>query len=86
MLLQKKALINISASIDYIYGFPGQHHFGNYLYDPNTQKEFIDNTLADGTLDTSMVDSIQNSDKYMITERIPDHTLYASFGGPSDAL
>lgn len=70
-----------NASIDYIYGFPGQHHFGNYLYDPGTQKEFIDNTLPDGSLNPAWWTPYRQNQIYDY-RKIPDHTLYASFGGP----
>ncbi|RPI74437.1 MAG: TonB-dependent receptor [Ignavibacteriales bacterium] len=68
-------------SLEYIFGVPGQHHFGNYLYDPNTQKEFLDNTLPDGTLDPEWWTPYRQSQIYDYTE-IPDHTIYASLGGP----
>ncbi len=69
-------------SVDYIYGLPGQHHFGNYLYDPKTQKEFIDNMLPDGTLDTAWWTPYRQGQTYDY-RKIPDHTLYASLGGPA---
>lgn len=80
-VITKEGSDKFNASIDYIYGFPGQHHFGNYLYDPVTQKEFLDNTLEDGTLDPAWWTSYRQNQIYDY-RRIPDHTLYASFGGP----
>ncbi len=79
-VITKEGSDNSKASVDYIYGFPGQHHFGNYLYDPATQKEFIDNTLEDGTLDTAWWTPYRAEQIYDY-RRIPDHTLYASLGG-----
>jgi hypothetical protein len=80
-VVTKEGLEKFSGSIDYIYGFPGQHHFGNYLYDPNTQKEYLDNTHADGTLDPAWWNSYRQRQVYDY-RNIPDHTLYASLGGP----
>ena len=84
-------------SVEYIYGIPGQHHFGNYLYDQNiyykevngvtqidsqrTQLEIIDNTLPDGTLDPDWWTPYRQNQVYDY-RKIPDHTLYVSFGGP----
>ncbi len=80
-VITKEGSDRITASVDYIYGFPGQHHFGNYLYDPATQKEFIDNTLPDGTLDPNWWTPYRQRQIYDY-RRIPDHTLYATMGGP----
>ena len=49
----------------------------------NTQKEYIDNTLPDGTLDPAWWTPYRQRQVYDYRE-IPDHTLYASFGGPLD--
>ena len=82
-------------SIEYIYGFPGQHHFGNNLYDQNiyyidgtstidsqrTHLEIIDNTLPDGTLDPNWWTPFRQAQVYDYTS-IPDHTLYLSLSGP----
>ena len=68
-------------SLEYIYGVPGQHHFGNYLYDRKTQKEFIDHTLDDGTLDPAWWTEERSSQVYDYT-KIPDHTANFSFDGP----
>jgi len=80
-VVTKEGSEKFNASIDYIYGFPGQHHFGNYLYDPATQKEFLDNTLPDGTLDPEWWTPYRQRQIYDY-RNIPDHTLYASLGGP----
>lgn len=80
-VITKEGSENYHASVDYIYGFQGQHHFGNYLYDPKTQKEFLDNTLADGTLNPSWWTPYRQRQIYDYRE-IPDQTLYASLGGP----
>jgi len=71
----------LNASIEYIYGPPGQRHFGNYLFDPKTQKEFIDNTLDDGSLDPNWYTPYRQSQIYDYRD-IPDHTFYLSLGGP----
>jgi len=68
-------------SLEYIYGLPGQHHFGNYMYDPKTQKEFLDNTLPDGTLDPNWWTDYRRRQIYDYT-KIPDHTVFASLSGP----
>ncbi|MYI84810.1 MAG: TonB-dependent receptor, partial [Rhodothermaceae bacterium] len=70
-----------SASFEYTYGAAGQRHFGNYLYDPESQKEYLDNTLDDGTLDPGWWTPLRNSQVYDYRE-IPDHQLYGSLGGP----
>jgi outer membrane receptor for ferrienterochelin and colicin len=80
-VVTKEGSEKFNASVDYIYGFPGQHHFGNYLYDPKTEKEFLDNTLPDGTIDPAWWTPYRQRQVYDYRE-IPDHTLYASLGGP----
>lgn len=70
-----------TGSLEYIYGVPGQHHFGNYLYDPKTQKEFLDHTRTDGSLDPVWWTPYRQSQIYDYT-KIPDHTVYLSLGGP----
>jgi len=80
-VITKEGSEKFNASIDYIYGFQGQHHFGNYLFDPKTQKEFLYNTLADGTLDPSWWTPYRQRQIYDY-RGIPDQTLYASLGGP----
>lgn len=80
-VITKEGSEKFNASIDYVYGLPGQHHFGNYLYDPQTQKEFIDHTLEDGTLDTAWLTPYRQNQIYDY-RRIPDHTIYANIGGP----
>ncbi len=72
---------NYNGSLEYIYGFPGQHHFGNYLYDPSTQKEFLDHTLPDGSLDPNWWTPYRQSQIYDYT-KIPDYTINGSLGGP----
>jgi outer membrane receptor for ferrienterochelin and colicin len=68
-------------SAEYIYGVPGQHHFGNYVYDPATQKEFLDHRKADGSLDTAWWTPYRQRQIYDYT-KIPDYTVNASLGGP----
>ncbi|MGD8415086.1 MAG: carboxypeptidase-like regulatory domain-containing protein [Candidatus Latescibacterota bacterium] len=69
------------ASLEYIYGPPGQRHFGNYIYDRDTQKEFIDHTLPDGTLDPDWWTEERSSQVYDYTDQA-DHQIYGSLGGP----
>jgi hypothetical protein len=69
------------ASLEYIYGPPGQKHFGDYLYDRETQKEFIDNTLPDGTLDPEWWTDERSSQVFDYRDQ-PDHMVYGSVGGP----
>ncbi len=71
----------IQGSLEYVYGLAGQRHFGNYLYDQKTQKEFLDHTLEDGSLDPDWWTPYRQSQKYDYTA-IPDHTTYLSLGGP----
>jgi hypothetical protein len=80
-VVTKEGKEKFHGSLEYIYGVPGQHHFGDYLYDPATQKEFIDNTLPDGTLDPEWWTSYRQKQIYDYT-KIPDHTVYASLSGP----
>lgn len=68
-------------SLEYIYGPPGQHHFGNYVYDRGTQKEFIDHTLPNGSLDSAWWTPYRQGQLYDY-RTIPDHTVYGSLGGP----
>ncbi len=71
---------NWSGSAEYQYGFEGQHHFGNYLYDPKTEKEFLDHTDANGVLDTNWWTADRQHQIYDY-RKIPDHTLNASLSG-----
>jgi hypothetical protein len=80
-VITKEGGDKFTGSVEYIYSPPGQRHFGNYLYDPNTQKEFVDNTLPDGTLDPAWWTPHRQSQIYDYRE-IPDHTLYLGLGGP----
>ncbi|MGB5849075.1 MAG: TonB-dependent receptor, partial [Ignavibacteriaceae bacterium] len=84
-------------SVEYIYGIPGQHHFGNNLYDQNiyykevngvtqidsqrTHLEIINNTLPDGTLDPNWWTPYRQNQVYDYTT-VPDNTIYLSFSGP----
>lgn len=70
-----------SASLEYMYGAAGQRHFGNYLYDTETQKEYLDNTLENGTLDSDWWTPLRSSQVYDY-RKIPDHQVYGSLGGP----
>ena len=80
-IVTKEGSDQFHGSLEYIHGFSGQHHFGNYLYDKSTQKEFIDNTLPDGTLDPNWWTPQRQSQIYDYTD-IPDQTINFDFGGP----
>jgi hypothetical protein len=69
------------ATLEYLYGPPGQRHFGNYLYDPATQKEFLDHTLSDGTLDPAWWTPERQSQVYDYRD-LQDHHVWGSLGGP----
>ena len=69
------------ATFEALYGPPGQRHFGNYLYDPATQKEFLDNTLEDGTLDPAWWTPERRSQVYDYTA-LSDARFWGSLGGP----
>ena len=71
----------LSGSVNYMYGLPGQKHFGKYLYDPSTQPEFLDNTLPDGSLDPAWWTPERQSQIYDYRD-VSDHSLNASLGGP----
>lgn len=70
----------LSGAAEYIYGLPGQRHFGNYLYDRETQKEFIDNRLDHGSLDPEWWTPYRQNQIYDY-RNIPDHIAYVSLGG-----
>jgi outer membrane receptor protein involved in Fe transport len=80
-VVTKEGKEDLHGSIEYIYGFAGKHHFGNYLYDQNTQKEFLDHTLEDGTLDPNWWTDEKKSQIYDYTD-IPDHDIKFSLSGP----
>ena len=80
-VITKEGDSRYTGSLEFNYGIPGQHHFGNYLYDPNTQKEFLDHTLSDGSLDPNWWTPYRQSQIYDYT-KIPDHTIRGSLGGP----
>jgi hypothetical protein len=80
-VITKEGKERFHGSLEYIFGIPGKHHFGNYLYDPATQKEFIENTLPDGTLDPEWWTPYRQRQVYDY-RKIPDHTVYGSLSGP----
>ncbi len=80
-IVTKEGGERLSGSVEYIYSPPGQRHFGNYLYDRETQKEFIDNTLEDGTLDPNWWTPYRRNQIYDY-RTLPDYTIYLSLGGP----
>ena len=88
----------VEASAEYLYGPPGQRHFGNYLYDQDTQVEFgpqmaiepgspdsLGNRLPDGTLDPAWWTPARQSQIYDYRD-IPDHHAWGSVGGPVPSL
>ena len=68
-------------SAEYLYGVPGQHHFGNYLYNRYTEKEFLDHTLPNGTLAPNWWTPYRQRQIYDY-RKIPDNTVNASLSGP----
>ncbi len=70
-----------SASLEALYGFQGQRHFGDYLYDMEKQKEFVEHTLEDGSLDPEWWTEERSSQIYDYRD-FADKQLYASLGGP----
>jgi hypothetical protein len=80
-VITKEGGSRFSGSAEYIYGFAGQHHFGNYAYDRQTEKEFLDHTLPDGSLDPAWWTPYRQSQVYDY-RKIPDHVAYLSLGGP----
>ncbi len=80
-VVTKQGASAYSASFEYLYGAAGQRHFGNYLYDPATQKEYQDNTREDGTLDPEWWIPLRSGQVYDY-RTITDHQVYGSLGGP----
>ena len=80
-IITKEGGDQFHGSLEYIYGLPGKHHFGNYMYDKSTQKEFLDHTLEDGSLDPEWWTGERKSQVYDYTD-IPDHNINFSLGGP----
>ena len=80
-VITKEGNDQIHASVEGIYGFAGQHHFGSYLYDRTSQKEFLDHTLPDGSLDPKWWTPFRQNQIYDYT-KIPDYTINTSLNGP----
>jgi len=80
-VITKEGGDRFSGSAEFIYGLEGQHHFGNYIYDPNTQKEFIDNRDSTGGLDPNWWTDHRKNQVYDY-RKTPDRTLYLTLGGP----
>ena len=80
-VVTKEGGADYSASFEYLFGAPGQRHFGNYIYDPETQKEYQDNLREDGTLNPGWWSSLRSSQVYDY-RAIADHHAYGSLGGP----
>ena len=45
-VIMKEGKDGYNGSFQFSYSPEGQRHFGNYLYDPNTQKEFLDHMIG----------------------------------------
>jgi len=71
----------LHGSVDFSYGFAGQHHFGPYLYDRASHKEFRDNTLPDGSLNPEWWTTTRQAQVYDY-RKIPDYTAALSLDGP----
>lgn len=80
-VVTKEGSDEYEATFETLYGPPGQRHFGNYLYDPETQTEFLDNTRGDGTLDPDWWTPERQSQVYDYTT-LTDHRAWGSLGGP----
>ncbi|MEA3432494.1 MAG: TonB-dependent receptor [candidate division WOR-3 bacterium] len=80
-VIMKEGGDNYTGSVEYIYGPPQQKHFGNYLYDPKAQKEFLDHTLPDGTVDTLWLTDKRKKNIYDYTD-IPSSEVRFTLGGP----
>jgi hypothetical protein len=80
-IVMKEGGSRLSGTAEYVYGPPGQRHFGNYLYDQQMQKEYIDNRLPDGSLDPNWWTPYRQDHVYDY-RKIPDHIAYISLGGP----
>jgi outer membrane receptor for ferrienterochelin and colicin len=72
---------NVTGSFEYLFGIPHQRHFGNYVFDRETQKEFQDHTLQDGSIDPDWLTPERESQIYDYRDAA-DHQLYVSLGGP----
>ena len=71
----------LAVSAESLYGPPGQRHFGNYLYDPATQPEFLAHTLPDGSLDPAWWTPERQSQVYDYRD-VADRIVRGSVGGP----
>ena len=74
----------LEASLEYIYGFPSQRHFGDYLYDMSDTSDYeigahwIDSA---NSLDTTWWTDYRKNQIYDY-RKIPDKTIYFTIGGP----
>ena len=80
-VVTKEGSDQFSGAAEIIYSPPGQRHFGNYVYDQSTQKEFQDNRLPDGSLDPNWWTDYRQSQVYDYRD-FDDRTLNLSLGGP----
>lgn len=80
-VVTKEGSQKFTGAIEYIHGLAGQHHFGKYLYDRETQKEFLDHTDSLGVLDTTWWTPFRQKNVYDY-RKIPDHNVFLSLGGP----
>ncbi|MFH1851758.1 MAG: TonB-dependent receptor [Candidatus Neomarinimicrobiota bacterium] len=83
-IITKEGSGSFKGSAELIYGPPGQHHFGNYLYDiaDTTIKEFGDHYDPEtGELDTAWWTPYRQNQVYDY-RKIPSYTYSMSLGGP----
>ncbi len=74
----------LESSLEFIYGFPGQRHFGDYLYDLNDTSDYeigIHWNDTTNTLDTNWLTDYRKNQIYDY-RKIPDQTVYFTIGGP----
>lgn len=83
-VVTKEGGSQLEGSLEYIYGFPGQRHFGDYLYDLNDTSDYeigihwVDST---NSLDTAWLTDYRLNQIYDYRQ-IPDKTVYFTLGGP----
>ncbi len=83
-VITKEGGNQFTGSAEFIYSPSGQRHFGNYIYDPATQKEFQDNldtTRNDGSLDPNWWSAYRQNQIYDYRD-FSDQIAYLSLGGP----
>ena len=63
-------------SAEYIYGIPGQHHFGNYLYDRTVNVAYVRDSLG------QIVDTVRSGIKEFADHTLPDGSLDTAWWTP----